>query len=80
MPLNCINCGAGIAQRSDADLCVYCQSQLTHCQINAYQHIKKEGYLLPVQFCTQKDCRIIETNCRECKHYSEEKILPEVEK
>ena len=79
MPLNCINCGSGIVQRSNADLCLYCRSQLTHCKIDAYKHIMEEkGFIIPVPWCTEKDCRIINAGCENCKHNSEEKILPEV--
>ena len=77
--LECKNCGAGIAQGSDADLCLYCQSKLTHCKIDSRKQIMEEkGFATPVPWCMDKDCRIINTDCENCEHYSEEKILPEV--
>ena len=73
-------CGAGIAQGSDADLCLYCQSQLTHCKIDAIENVKEEkGFDIYVKLCIEKDCRVLNADCENCEHYSEEKILPEVE-
>ena len=80
MEVKTCQCGNGIAQGSDADLCLYCQSKLTHCKIDAYTHMEEEkGFSIPVRWCSEKDCRIINADCENCGHYSEEKILPEVE-
>ena len=77
--LECKNCGAGIAQGSDADLCLYCQSKLTHCEIDARKSLMEEkGFSIPVPWCMDKDCRIINADCENCDYYGEEKILPEV--
>lgn len=76
MALECSNCGNGIAQGSNADLCLACQAKLTYCKIDAYQH--KEFELINVPWCTKKNKRILYANCHECEYYSEEEILPEV--
>ena len=76
MKIKTCQCGNGIAQGSDADLCLYCQSKLTHCKIGAYQYKEMS---ISVPWCTEKDCRIINADCENCEHYSEEKILPEVD-
>ena len=79
MALDCINCGNGIRQGSAAELCLACRARLTHCKIGARKHIKEEkGFKIQVEWCTEKDKRIINVNCKDCKHYSEDKILPEV--
>ena len=77
MALEC-KCGAGIAQDSDAVLCLYCQSKLTHCRIDAYQFVA-EGFDIPVPWCMKKDCRILHADCNNCENYTDTKILPEVE-
>ena len=78
MSLECKNCGNGIAQGSDAELCLYSQSRLTHCKIDAFAYVREEkGFVTYVRWCEQKDKRIMYVNCNDCKYYSEEKILPE---
>ena len=78
MTIEC-QCGKGIAQGSDADLCLACQSKLTHCKIDVRKLVMEEkGFSIPVQWCTEKDCCIINADCENCEYYSQEKILPEV--
>ena len=74
--LKCKGCGqTNIAQGSGADLCLYCQSRLTHCQIGASGY---KDMSISVSWCFNKDMRILNADCENCEHYSEEKILPEV--
>lgn len=74
MALNCKNCGAGIAQGSNAELCLYCQSQLTHCPERTYKEMT-----ISVRWCRKKDCRVVNAGCKNCNNYSDTKILPEVQ-
>ena len=81
MKIKTCQCGNGIAQGSDADLCLYCRSKLTHCCIDAREYTNEgdDNFEIPVRWCTQKGCRLMYADCKDCEYYSEEKILPEVE-
>ena len=71
------NCSNGIAKDSDANLCLYCQSRLTNCKIGARTSIKDEkGFSSWVPWCTHFDKRLMNVDCENCEHYSEEKMLP----